>query len=83
MDRAGLDQSLRLLGVGMTNLVPVASEQMELFGAPDDRARSTRLNRALDEIAERFGAKAVVRGEFAEAERAGLSMQIKRGASPD
>jgi DNA polymerase-4 len=81
--RAGLDDAVRLLGVGATNLVPASSEQMELFGAPDDRARSTRLNRALDEIAERFGAKAVVRGELAEAERAGLSMQIKRGASAE
>jgi DNA polymerase-4 len=81
--RAELDDAVRLLGVGVTNLVPAANDQMELFGGPDDRARSTRLNRALDEIAERFGAKAVARGELAEVERAGLSLQIKRGESPD
>ena len=38
--------------------------------------------RALDEIAGRFGSEAVVRASQGAAERAGLSLQIKRGEPP-
>jgi DNA polymerase-4 len=81
--RAGLTESVRLLGVGVTNLVPGAGEQLALFEATPGRARRDRLNRALDVIADRFGSKAVVRGGFQSAQRAGLSHQIKRGEVPE
>ena len=78
----GLPESVRLLGVGVTNLVPAADAQLPLFGVEGGRERS-RLNRALDEIADRFGGDALVRGEPGAAHRAGLSDQIKRGGADD
>src|SRR5690606_19087034 len=48
---------VRLVGVGATNLVAAAQEQLALFEGAAARARARRLNRALDEIAERFGAR--------------------------
>ena len=48
-----------------------------------ERRRRVQLNRALDEIRDRFGSRAVVRGNIDEAERAGLSLQIKRGETAD
>ena len=77
--RAKLRESIRLLGVGVTNLGPAADAQLSLFETRGPRARRTRLNHALDEIADRFGSRAVVRGGVASPDRAGLSMQIKRG----
>ncbi len=71
---------LRLVGVGATGLVPArAGEQLPLFGEPAEAARRARLNRALDQIHDRFGAGALLRGGLGEAPRAGLSQQIKRG----
>ena len=81
--RAKLRESIRLLGVGVTNLGPAADAQLSLFEARGPRARRTRLNHALDEIADRFGSRAVVRGGVASPDRAGLSMQIKRGGPSD
>jgi DNA polymerase-4 len=69
---------VRLVGVAATNLVPSARGQLALFDAPG-AARGRRLNRALDQLAERFGARAVMRGAAATPERAGLSLQRKRG----
>jgi DNA polymerase-4 len=80
--RADLREPVRLLGVGATNLVGHAAEQLPLFAARNGAARRSRLNRALDELARRFGAEAVVRGGPADTERAGLSHQIKRGDDP-
>jgi len=77
--RAALGEPVRLLGVGVANLEAAGSGQLPLFGASPGAERRSRLNRALDEIAERFGAEAVVRGARGAAERAGLSLQIKRG----
>jgi DNA polymerase-4 len=79
LGRFGLDEPIRLIGVGATNLVPSESEQFGLFDTSDGRSERKRLNRALDEIRDRFGSDAVLRGGTSEAERAGLSMQIKRG----
>jgi len=73
---------VRLLGVGATNLLPAEEGQLPLFEAPA-AARSTRLNRALDELSERFGSRAVVRGAAAAPVRAGLSLQRKRGERAD
>ena len=76
-------QPVRLLGVGVTNLVHAACEQLGLFAPPERALRRSRLNRALDEIAQRFGSRALVRGDARAAARAGLSLQSKRGEAPD
>jgi DNA polymerase-4 len=83
LQRAALCEPVRLLGVGATNLVAAGAGQLDLFVVGEGRARRARLNRALDEIQERFGARSIVRGALGEAERAGLSQQIKRGAPED
>ena len=75
---ASLRESVRLIGVGVTNLRPESSTQLTLF---ETRGLRTQLNRALDEIADRFGPEAVVRGGLQRQERAGLTLQIKRGES--
>jgi DNA polymerase-4 len=74
---APLREAVRLLGVGVTNLVPEGSRQLGLFDAGG--ARRDRLNRALDALADRYGARAVVRGAAATPTRAGLSVQHKHG----
>ncbi len=51
---ANLSEPVRLLGVSMSNLLPVSSEQLGLFGQEPGEA----LGRALDAINERFGAQA-------------------------
>lgn len=79
LDRGALDEPVRLVGVGVANLETVADEQLPLFGASGDKARRQRLNQALDQIADRFGSSAVKRGGQGDAERAALSLQIKRG----
>lgn len=78
LGRAGLREPVRLLGVGVTN-ISGKKGQIGLFEDVGERARRKRLNRALDDLADRFGSRAVVRGGQAEVVRAGLSMQIKRG----
>ncbi len=73
-----LAQPVRLLGVGVTNLEDADGvAQLDLF--PTAAPRRDRLNRALDAIAERFGADAVVRGARGAARRAALTTQIKTG----
>jgi DNA polymerase-4 len=79
LSRASLREPVRLLGVGVTNLVSEGSGQLALFPPSEPRDRRIRLNRALDEIEARFGSAAVTRGSADAAERAGLSLQIKRG----
>ena len=79
--RAGLREPVRLIGVGATRLVPAAEAQLSLFGPPDTSVRRDRLNRALDALRERFGPGAVVRGTLRDVDRAGLSLQRKRGES--
>jgi len=81
LDAWGLPEPVRLLGVGVTNLVPARGAQLPLFDG--GRGRRERLNRALDEIAERFGGSALARGEPGAGVRAGLSDQIKRGGLDD
>jgi DNA polymerase-4 len=70
---------IRLVGVGATNLVAAGASQLGLFEGDRERRRSTRLNRALDEIAERFGSRAIVRAGQEAASRAALTHQRKRG----
>lgn len=51
----------RLLGVGVADLAPdVAAETPDLFG--EDRRRAASLERAMDELRERFGGGAPVKG---------------------
>jgi hypothetical protein len=77
--RSGIDAPVRLLGVGVANIVRESPGQLSLFEPREREARRERLNVALDEISKRFGNEAVTRGERDGAERAGLSTQIKRG----
>jgi DNA polymerase-4 len=83
LDRWGLPEPVRLLGVGVTNLVDGRPTQLGLFGAASGGARRERLNRALDEITLRYGRGALVRGVEEPVERAGLTFQIKRGDEED
>jgi DNA polymerase-4 len=80
--RAELAEPVRLLGVGVTNLVPADPEQIGLFEAGGGRERRRRLNRALDALADRYGSRVVRRAGQADVERAAPSLQIKRG-DPD
>lgn len=78
----GPDGAVRLIGVGVSGLEDAASGQLGLFRAApevDDRGERDALNRALDAINDRFGPGAVVRASQGTAERATLSLQIKRG----
>ncbi|MEE3329925.1 MAG: DNA polymerase IV [Myxococcota bacterium] len=78
--RGALDEPLRLIGVGVTNVVAQGEEQLALFDANDEQLRKRKqINRAVDELVDRFGSSAVVRGGQGEARRAALSMQIKPG----
>jgi DNA polymerase-4 len=77
--RSGLDAPVRLLGVGVANIVRESPGQLSLFEPRERNARRERLNDALDEVTRRFGNEAIVRGERGGAERASLSTQIKRG----
>jgi hypothetical protein len=70
---------VRLVGVGVVNLGPAGESQLSLFEPGGAGVRRERLNRALDTIAQRFGRGALVRGIEEPVERAGLTLQIKRG----
>ena len=79
LTRSGLNAPVRLLGVGVANIVPQSPGQLSLFEPGERRARRDRLNRALDEISQRFGRKALTRGSPESAERTSPTLQIKRG----
>ena len=75
--RAELGEAVRLLGVSVSSLEPAEAEQLSLL--PEEReAKRARLNATLDAIRERFGAGAL-EPALGKVERAGLSLQIKRG----
>ena len=80
LDRAALSEPIRLLGVGVTGILraPHSAQQLSMFDRPGGVERRSKLNRALDELRDRFGSSAILRGNL-EPERAGLSLQIKRG----
>jgi DNA polymerase-4 len=68
---------VRLAGVQVHNLERADAAQLGLFDSPAGAAaRSSRLNRALDAVAKRFGDEAVTRG-LTHAERAAPSRRIK------
>jgi len=77
--RSGLAAPVRLIGVGVANIVRESPGQLSLFEPRERDARRARLNEALDEISARFGNEAVTRGASRGAERASLSTQLKRG----
>jgi DNA polymerase-4 len=77
--RAAPGEPVRLLGVGVSGLARRDAGQLGLFEPPDTISRRRRLNRALDEIARRFGTDVLQRADEQPPERAGLSLQRKRG----
>ena len=83
---SGPGEAVRLIGVGVSGIEDPGSAQLSLFadGAAGEAAPVERsaLNRALDELESRFGTGTVVRASQGRAERAGLSLQIKRGEDP-
>lgn len=80
LERVRERERVRLAGVQVHNLVRdahAAAAQLALFGqAPERETRRDRLNRALDQVAARFGEAAVTRG-LAHAERAAPTRRIK------
>ncbi|MBW2269893.1 MAG: DNA polymerase IV [Deltaproteobacteria bacterium] len=80
--RVALSEPVRLVGIGAAGLVSASTGQLDLFEAEPARQRARQLNRALDEIRDRFGDTAIARGGRPEAERSGLSLQRKRGEKP-
>jgi len=77
--RTELAEAVRLLGVGVTNLAGTGSAQLALFPPAEREERRTRLNRAVDALAARFGPGTVTRAGVTDVARAGLTHQIKRG----
>lgn len=83
-----LVEPVRLLGVGVSGLVDEAgtSTQLTLFDQEAEGSaavappRRRQLNRALDQLADRFGDDVVKRASQAEARHATLSGQWKKGS---
>ena len=77
IERVGDRAKIRLAGVQAHNLERVDEAQLGLFdGWQEQVAKSRRLNRALDLVAQRFGDTAVTRG-MVRADRAAPSRRIK------
>ena len=76
--RAAFTQPVRLLGVGVTNLVDMDEHQLSLFDSVVAEPQRG-LNDVLDRITDRFGNEAIGRGHRRSVERAGLTQQDKRG----
>jgi DNA polymerase IV len=77
LSRAPKREKIRLAGVQVHNLERSDPAQLGLFDSPVAAdSRNSRLNRALDDLAERFGEDAVTRG-LAHADRAAPTHRIK------
>ncbi|MGH7842638.1 MAG: DNA polymerase IV [Candidatus Binataceae bacterium] len=77
LERVGKDDRIRLAGIQAHNLERPDSAQLGLFdGWQAQAAKANRLNRALDQVAQRFGTTAVTRG-MTEATRAAPSRRLK------
>ncbi|MGH7934784.1 MAG: DNA polymerase IV [Candidatus Binataceae bacterium] len=77
LSRAERGDKIRLAGVQVHNLERADPTQLGLFDcSASDASRHSRLNRALDAVAERFGDDAITRG-FARADRAAPTHRIK------
>jgi len=81
--KAELDEPVRLIGVGVTNLMNARDVQLGLFESSVDRRRHVELNRAMDQINDKYGSRSIRRASQGKAERAALSLQIKRGSADD
>jgi DNA polymerase-4 len=81
--RAQLREPVRLLGVSVSRIESPVGSQLPLLEekGQDPEARS-RLNRVTDAIRDRFGDRSLSSGP-GTVERAGLSLQIKRGEEGD
>jgi DNA polymerase-4 len=73
-----LREPVRLVGVTAERLSGTTTEQLTFLPPEPGEARHRALNRALDEVHERFGPRSLLRG-VPEIERAGLSLGVKRG----
>ncbi len=75
--RVKAGERIRLAGIHVHNLERPDSTQFGLFDpSPAGASRRSRLNRAIDEVARRFGEDALTRG-LARAERAAPTRRIK------
>ncbi len=73
-------EPIRLVGVAAYDLSSAEREQLSLLDDPE-LERNRALDRVLDNVRERFGSEALVRG-VSGPERAGLSLGVKRGEDP-
>lgn len=78
LERSGLSEPVRLIGMAVSQLEPADSEQLPLLASEREDPRRRRLNQVVDAIQDRFGNRALERGVLS-VERQGLSLQIKRG----
>jgi DNA polymerase-4 len=77
LERLTAPERARLAGIQMHKLVRQDTAQLPLFSRQSESSsRAERLNRALDEVARRFGESAVTRGR-AEADRISPTRRIK------
>ena len=76
--RAELQEPVRLLGIALSLLEPSDAEQLALLPSEGEDPQRRRLNQVVDAVQDRFGRQALERG-VVSVERAGLSLQIKRG----
>jgi DNA polymerase-4 len=76
LERIREKENIRLAGVQVHNLERPDTSQLGLFDKPTAETRSTRLNRAMDAIAKRFGGDAVSRGQV-RASKAAPTTRIK------
>ncbi len=71
----------RLIGVGLSDLVPEARADMTGDLLDPDAARRAKAERAADRIRERFGADAIVKGALAALEAIILPPPAAPGAA--
>ncbi len=53
-------EAVRLIGVGLSHIVPAASESLDLFTGSEDQDRRRRLAETIDRLEERFGRGKIV-----------------------
>ena len=78
LDRAELHEPVRLLGISVSRLERSDAQQLALLPSEGEDPRRRHLNQVVDAVQDRFGRQALERG-VVSVERAGLSLQIKRG----
>ncbi|MFP5213828.1 MAG: DNA polymerase IV, partial [Acidobacteriota bacterium] len=68
LDEMGLTEKIRLVGVGVSNLLAAGSMRQAVIFGGSSPAREEKLDRAMDEIRERFGTAALKRGRVLDFE---------------